>query len=241
MRESRTNWMRLARIRRVISAAVMAIAATVASLPASADVLIGGGETGANSFPFRGPAFGSIGSVYQQVYDASQFSGSIGITGIRFFAQGSPVVRAGTYTFSLSTTSAAVDALSLTFNNNLGGDNQQFFSGALGGAVAANLTVFGTAFNYDPTAGNLLLDIRVSNASATLGSGGFQSRNSNPGGPFSRAQNFGSGNAGFGLTTEFLTAAGPAIPEPGTFALIVTGLAGLGMMRRRRRDRELYK
>jgi hypothetical protein len=127
------------------------------------------------SFPFDiGPHILSM--RYQQLYAASQFAsiGSGGLitqivfrpdtgTGKRFRAT-LPDVQ-----INLSTTSVADDALSLTFADNVGADDTVVFSGPLPlqsknrGSnpkdfdIVINLT---TPFFYDPTKGNLLLDVR---------------------------------------------------------------------------------
>jgi hypothetical protein len=105
-------------------------------------------------------------SDYQQVYDSGLFSGPVSITGITFFKLNflTGEVAAANYTMSLSTTAAVVNGLSATLADNLGADNQAFFTGALGGPLGATgeLALLGTAFPYDPTLGNLLLNVTMS-------------------------------------------------------------------------------
>jgi hypothetical protein len=135
----------------------------------------------ANAYPFA-LALGNLRSQrYQQIYGASQFA-SIGagglITQIVFrpdslsggaFDQVQPDIQ-----INLSTTNAADDALSLVFDDNVGIDDTVVIprgplplsSASSGGIpkdfdIVINLT---TPFFYDPSMGNLLLDVRAFSA-----------------------------------------------------------------------------
>jgi hypothetical protein len=110
---------------------------------------------------------------YEQVYSATAFSGPITITSETFFwnfAQefgGSDKLLGGTYNLFLSTTSASVGGLSATLNNNLGADNTEVLSLTVpsGGESFGTSFTFtnSTDFNYNPSNGNLLLEVIVSN------------------------------------------------------------------------------
>lgn len=128
-----------------------------------------------NGFPFNITPFGLASQRYQQVYNANQFTNAGMITAITFrpdadtgnaFASVLSNVQ-----INLSTTSAGPDGLSSTFASNVGGNNQTVFSGALalssadtagpGGTRAFDITIaLNTPFFYDPSQGNLLLDVR---------------------------------------------------------------------------------
>jgi hypothetical protein len=98
------------------------------------------------------------------------------------------------------------------------------------------LTFTGTPFLYDPSLGNLLLDISVTGGSG--GSGAAFEDSEGTGTSLARYQNFGSGNGlGYGLVTEFDSTASMAnTPEPGTLPLMAClGLVGLLVQRLRRR------
>ncbi len=213
--------------------AVLVLAALV-SVPVHASVLVGAPANSANCFPFGCPD----GSIYQQVYDGTNFGGTIiTITGLTFFHTvntGGDNLNTGTYTISLSTTSSAVNGLSTTdFNSNLGGDNALFFTGSLPASVAfgSSFTLAGSAFTYNPASGNLLVDIRIFGIGHT-GAELFLDARSSAGTIFSRAHNFGSVFDSYGLVTQFETDA-VAVPEPATWSLLAASLLGLGLLRRR--------
>jgi hypothetical protein len=121
------------------------------------------------------PLFSSKPIRYQQVFDASQFSrlnsGGGLINRIAFRGHGPGVPFTGTVAqlqVNLSTTSKSPDGLSSTFAENVGSDDAQVFSGPLQAAVTftgdpTNFEIvvnFTTPFFYNPSKGNLLLDIR---------------------------------------------------------------------------------
>jgi hypothetical protein len=112
---------------------------------------------------------------YQQVFDASQFSrlnpGGGLINRIAFRGHGPGTPFTGTVAqlqINLSTTSKTPDGLSSIFGENVGSNDTQVFSGPFQTAVTftgdpTNFEVvinFTTPFYYDPTKGNLLLDVR---------------------------------------------------------------------------------
>jgi hypothetical protein len=131
-----------------------------------------------NFFPLDLGDLGLHSQRYQQVYKASEFTsfgGPIRVTEIAFrpdpfwgdaFQTTLPGVE-----IHLSTTSKVPDGLSTTFASNLGADDTLVFNGSL--QLSSSFTgpvdgpkafdvriVLTTPFVYDPTAGNLLLDIR---------------------------------------------------------------------------------
>jgi len=131
-----------------------------------------------NCFPFDVGSYDFLSMRYQQVYAASEFQaagGPVLITGINFrpdWKWGGPfdaVLPAIQINFS--TTKAGPDALSVIFSNNVGADDTlvysgplhltSIFSGPLGGPMGFDIQIpLATPFLYDPSAGNLLLDVR---------------------------------------------------------------------------------
>lgn len=199
----------------------------------------------------------------QQVFNASQFlTGPVTLTGVSFRANGASFggIFGGPGTafshttqglqIALSTTAASADNLSTSFAANTG-------SNVLNVLPRANVT-YGTAagsangttkdfdvflnfvnpFTYDPSMGNLLLDLTNfggSNSSGTtldgvdlLGDGTSSLFVSN-----------GTGGTGatstFGYITQFTTGSvAGAVPEPATWLMMILGFGGIGFSMRRR-------
>ena len=230
---------------------------------ASAQVVVGApGDPGhGNCYPFGCTSLGvqfGWGPEYQQVYNSTDFSGPITISSLTFYnhnfiAPGiSSQVDSGTFQISLSTTSAAVNGLDInTLSNNIGGDNTVVYDTSLPslsgpGGIGGELTIpLSTPFTYDPSGGNLLLD--VFSTDATISPNGFGAyldsyAGDAPGDIFSRTYSTSASylpndyNTNFGLVTGFNVAAG-AVPEPATWAMLMLGFGGLGVaMRSRRRQ-----
>ena len=227
---------------RCLSGSIAAALFAASTLAAQADVLVGTPATPGigNCIPFG--CFRN----YQQVYSSSLFSGPISIIGLTFFnTQFTPgTIDPATYTITLSSGGATVGSLSTTFANNLGPNAQLFFSGSLSGSAAPSFTISGTAFNYNPSSGDLLVQIfkntGTSNAAATV----FADSRTGDFSDFERVFNTDGSATGFvqtarGLVTQFDTPPVSAVPLPAALPLFATGLAGLGLLGWRRKKKAL--
>lgn len=214
---------------------------------------------GGNVIPFGTGSNFSYPEEYQQIYGAGAFAGTLAITSVSF-ASVSGVIPArsldATYdlTVSLSQTAASPSAPSTIYADNRGLDYTTVFHGTVtrtlvGTKDTFDLTIPTSTFNYDPTLGNLLLDIQV-NTPPTV-SRDFPAfaidNNSN----LSRVQTYSgttSADAGLGLVTRFMTGAnnfqsGPplppmtsAAPEPSPLAVLgLTAFGALGFVLKARR------
>jgi hypothetical protein len=229
-------------------------------LPAAADTIVGSppnvvvvgsppdNGTG-NCIPF-GCAFNGE---FQQVYTSDLFTGPLTITWLDFFNtqfdNGATGMNTGTFTISLSTTTANWNSLDPNPANNIGPDSTVVFSGSLAQPWAMGQTLFipfSAPFTYTPAAGsNLLLDIVATGTDDPQGLIYFDTNGSNNG-KFNGNNVFGrlvigtlmAGttnelDAGYGLETGFGT--GGLIPEPGPMSLMGGGLAAMAIARVRRR------
>ena len=132
-----------------------------------------------NLYPFSPSAIQNIRSMrYQQIYGASDFAAKGPITIRQISFRPSELIGGNAFTgvipdiqIDLSTTSKALDGLSVNFSDNIGDDDTVVYSrGALplssagadlGGYYAFDVVITLTQpFTYDPSKGNLLLDVR---------------------------------------------------------------------------------
>jgi hypothetical protein len=251
---------------RTISALVAALGIALSVWVAAADpanaIIIGTPDT--NSFiPFGGlsselsqllddPA---VIPQYQQVYNKDAFGGLLMITQIEFFQLDPPgapgsALLGGTFNIRLSTTTKSMNGLAccdnISLDTNRGSDEVAF---ALNEVLADNdlvgtLTFSGTTpFIYDPSEGNLLIDMQVSGydpnnavGDLVLGTRRFFQQTTDTigeGDPLvSLASNWdGLNNMGLGLVTGIVFV---FVPEPSTFFLMSSGLLVLRLLPKRR-------
>lgn len=198
---------------------------------------------------------GTTGSRTQQVYASSFFSGEQTLTSLAF--RSTPGSRNGAdysnVVIRLSTTAFGDEqgtSLSSTFADNIGADAKTVFEGALSFAAVATdgfdyIVNFTSGFNYNPSAGNLLLDVTIPSGASVSGPGFFLASydvaNQFNDGVYSVNAVF-DGNATSGVAntaatiTQFTgTALAGAVPEPTSWMLMIGGfgLVGTGMRRRR--------
>ena len=211
---------------------------------------------------------GTAGRRYQQIYDASlfgNFDGPRSITEIQFRAATTEnafrpnSITASDTRIQLSTTGvsatpgATADGnFSSSFPDNVGADAQTVYRGALtldrGGSNPSGQPqpfsygfALQTAFTYDPSMGNLLLDVVVPNGATVTagpGFGGVESFDASVASGDGTASAFGTGGGPVGaagqagLVTQF-TSSPAVIPEPTGLALAGVAAGWVGLRRRR--------
>ena len=249
-------------IRRTWTTAALALSAAAISTGARADQVVPNANAStAGDTDNRFPLLTSGGMRYQQVFDSSQFSSFGGPQLINeidlrngIFLHEAFTATIADIQISLSTTSKAPDGLSTTFASNVGADATQVYSGSLtisstDAAGPGNTHVFDIAihfqnpFLYDPSTGNLLLDIaNLSGAGSAIGSDFFDAvHGTGTGDAVSRVAGA-EGSPGattgtadsLGLIVQFQTA---PVPEPSSLALCGLGALALAGYARRRRAR----
>ena len=214
-------------------------------------------EGNTNSYsPFN--AFSNESVRYQQVFNATEFS-SLGsaeyITQLIFRPDGvlgnAFSGKASGYKIYLSTTSASADNLSSTFSNNIGSDNTLVFNGILllsssftgpaGGPKDFDIVLnLQTPFLYNPSAGNLLLDVsKPENAFSGQSTGSLDASSATDDSTssviyesFNSLDNATTATSGAktstGLITEFTFS---SVPEPSAVVLSLFSVGGCFLFR----------
>jgi hypothetical protein len=199
---------------------------------ANAGNIIIGTANSENCIPFSCRAIDN--GNYEQIYDSSAFNGSINIGDIEFFNQyynngSSQGIANLNFSLYLAVTSQSVPDGSIPAGAVL------FGTYSLNGGLwtyGDTLTFNGTAFNYNPAAGNLELILETTGGSDPS-SGVYTYFDAESGGPFSRWCTACGGDQGYGLVTGFSEAQGQT-PEPSSLLLTATGfLAVAGAIRRK--------
>lgn len=219
--------------------------ASIAGAAQATDVTVGVYDGFNNCLPY---ACGGGSDVSQQIYAASQFTaGPMEIGAISFYRDDAATFGKGTVddmTFSLAfyTTTKAVAATNsggpdaTNLPGNLGTLLSNFGTFTVSGVLPSVLTFTGSAFTYDPTQGNLILQITPISSSDGFNGAFFQADSR---GVVTRRVIGPSrfGNGPIALVTTFSSPAPVVapVPEPATWALMLGGfgLAGAAIRRRK--------
>ncbi len=230
--------------------ALALIALLCMGLTALADVTVGDYNTG-NCYPFLCNDSGTDTGVaidYQQAYSHNAFTGTITITSLQFayasqFGGGSTMLD-GTYDIYLGYSANPFNGLS----------SNQVANRGTGWSLVDSFTVSGngcdfnpvcsinlsTSFTYDPSMGDLLLEIIATDqANVPNGTGNGYIEADENGLVIGRNYCLGGSDCqfgtvdGIGLVTTFGT--NQQTPEPGTLALLGTGILGIVSLRKRTR------
>ena len=249
---------------RFVSSSLCLVCVLASAPVAMADIMVvsPGPETSTeggiqNGFPFNVGNTTSSSMRYQQVYTSADFSAITSpslITAILFRPDATFGAAFSTtlsnVTIDLSTTSKTPSTLSATFANNVGADNTVVHTGSLslssadtgpaGGPKAFDIVInLSTPFLYDPSAGNLLLDVTNFGGGLTTQFDAVLSGDSH----VNRVWVLGSTSAASGtvddisagLVTEFQFSPS-GVPEPSAWLLLGTSIViSAGTLRKLRR------
>lgn len=202
------------------------------SLPLSASSMTIGEANGGNCYPFSCGSTGDL-TRFQQVYNADAFGtlNPIRINSLSFFAAegslGEPSAS-GVFEIYLATSTTNFGFATADFDANLGSDSTLFAIVSFGPNMPLVFTIMGTTpFFYDPSAGDLVMDVRVLDWTTEVGySSYFQADNETSMMQRSFLSDNGAEmNYASALVTQFDYANTSPIPEPP--AILLTGL-GLG-------------
>lgn len=215
-----------------------AVAAFIAAAFSPAQALVIGTANTEGSIPFGSSNSGAA-FVYQQVYNASNFSSAMDITAITFydtFGNTGGVARGGEFRIFLSTTSTAIgDPLGIPAG--FPGSVTEVFKATLPTVANGRLDFNNLlqSFHYDPSQGNLLLTILAFGTTESSSNPLRLDFMSNTGSLMSWSVPAGPGMSHQGLVTGFNDVSPVPIPAVGAAVpLLFAGGGLIGYWRRRK-------
>ena len=234
----------------------LVVAGSTFAFGGTTGITLGSNDFG-NCYPFLCFA-GDGGTAYQEQFNASYFSGPITITQFTLFLAGSSdSAQMDPAHFDISFSTSAVDYGSMTgtFSDNVGADNTAFGSYDLQGTMPTFLTMTaaGPGFTYDPTSGApLLMNIVVTSTGDRAcpyctffqadytGQQVLRSFYENGYGQVLNVLgapviNFNGSYDGGTVLGSGETLGGSGAPEPGTWAMLISGVAAVAFRVRSRK------
>lgn len=175
----------------------------------------------------------------QTVYSRDAFPGTVQIDSLSLWLQGYGDLAP--LTITLSTTNKSWDGLSTTFAENAGPDAALFFSGVAPVVDGVLKTTFvGTPFVYDPSLGNLLVEIKsdssyILNSAYTSWASSVQAERMFTFTPGKLTADYDEPSGYVFVTTFGVSDVVGGVPEPTTWALMIGGFGLIGGTMRRRK------
>jgi hypothetical protein len=208
---------------------------------AQAQVTVGSVDSG-NCYPYSCGPTDSV-TRYQQGFRSGVFSGPLTFNQLIYtvwsgFNPGTDF-DTGTYSVDFYYSANPFNSLSTSLTSNLGASIGSFGNFSLGGPAGSSLVLDGSTLTYDPTFGDLLVDVNVTGGTSVNGAYNVFFNADYTGSDTTRAWSstvFGDTSTTGALVTTFnLTASG--VPEPASWALMLLGFGIAGAAMRRQRQR----
>lgn len=199
--------------------------------PASAAVIVGTAMGSVDCDPFFCNESGTSSGQsidYMQEYSASAFPGPLSIGSVTFYDTIIPgPILSGDYTITIGITS---QPLGSTYPLTMA-STAAFFSGHLGGPIGSSFTITGNSYAYDPSAGNLVIDIVAANQPVVPNGPNIGYFDTDYSGTYTTRSvhitSLDPFHDSVGLVTGFDVA---NVPLPGSFPLFGAALFGLGAL-----------